>query len=433
MKKLPVSFLIILVATLFFHMNAYSKTVYSIHDLCTIADKTAETILNSKEDLFKAEQDKQRALSVLIPRATAFGAATRYDDTDAYSVDSTSGGVKLTQSFTLNGKELIAYDVTKRTIEERDFALESVRADYFLQISQSYFGILSTERLLEIADAEVKRLTTHRDGVKEKLDVGNVTKTALHRAEAELSKARTDRVIAYNRYRQSKAALFNLVEIEEDFDISKEDIEGISDFNLTREEITARALENRNEVKSAKKSLEIATRTIDFEKGAYWPSVSLEGGYKETEIENDTSSGTTFTNDMEDLYVTAELSFTLFDGGLRKADVRKAKSDARKAKNGLDLVEKKLILDSKNAFYEYETAKNALINLADEVESAQENYKAVNMQFEHGMADSIDIMDANTLLATAERRIAEAKYTLDLSILTLIYTQGNIVPFLSNK
>jgi len=51
-------------------MSAYSQTLYSLQDLCREADKNAETIKIADDDLFIAEQDKQRALSVLIPRAT---------------------------------------------------------------------------------------------------------------------------------------------------------------------------------------------------------------------------------------------------------------------------------------------------------------------------------------------------------------------------
>ncbi len=432
MKKLSILSTVVLLCIIFFNMNAYSKTIYSIHDLCSIADKTSETILNAREDVYLAEQDKARALSVLVPGGNVYGVATRYKNNDSSSPDTTLYGAKLSQSFTLNGKELIAYDVTKRTIEEKNFSLDSARGNYYLRISNGFFNILSADRFLEIADSEVKRLTTHRDGVKEKLDVGNVTKTAHHRAEAELSKARTDRVVAHNRVRKAKAALFNLIEIDDDFDISIKGIEGLENYQTTVEKVIDGALSQRDELNAAKKSVEIAARTIQYEKGAYWPSLSFDFWYKETEIEYE-SSGTDVRYDTEDLYVTGEIAFKFFDGGLRKADVRKAKSNLRRAKNGLSLLEKNIILESKNAFYEYDTAQKALINLEHEIKSAQENFKAVNMQFQHGMADSTDIMDANTLLVSAEQRITDAKYTLHLSILKLIHTQGNIVSFLSKK
>ncbi len=405
--------------------SAYSQTLYSLHDLCSMADKNAETIKIASDDLFIAEQEKQRALSVLIPRATAFGSYLNYKNDDAISPDSFTMGAKLTQSFTLNGRELIAYDVTKKGIEKAGFSKEFIRADYLFQVAQSYFQTLSAKRLVEIAQADVERLQTHKTSVQEKLSVGNVTKTALYRAEAELSKSLTDKIIAENSVGQSKATLVRLAGIEDNFRVSADDVENIDDFTITLDEIKTQALNNRYEIKKAKKSVEIATRTIKYQKGDYWPSLGLEGGYKETDI-----SYSSQDYDTENAYIQAELVFTLYDGGLRKAQVLQAKADERKAKQALSLEENRIILESKISFLEFETARNALINLQDELKSAQENYKAVQMQFKYGMADSIDMMDANTLLVRAERRISDAEYTLYLAVLKILYTKGDLLSYL---
>jgi outer membrane protein len=55
------------------------------------------------------------------------------------------------------------------------------------------------------------------------------------------------------------------------------------------------------------------------------------------------------------------------------------------------------------------------------------------MQFKYGMADSIDIMDANTLLVDAQRRTANARSSFYLSILKIIYTQGKILDYFLTK
>jgi len=410
-------------------LSAYSQPLYSLQDLCRLADKNAEIIKIATDDLFIAEQEKKRALSVLVPRATVFGNHLNYREDEFTSPDSTTLGIKLTQSFTLNGRELIAYEVTQKGIEQAGFSKETIRADYLFQVAQYYFNTLSAKRLVEIAQAEVARLTTHKNSVQEKLIVGNVTKTALYRAEAELSRSLTDKIIAENSVGQNKAALVRLAGIEDDFRVSADDLENIDNFNTTLNEIKTQALENRYEIKEAKKTLEIASRTVTYEKGDYWPSLSLEGGYKESDISYG-SQGSDIDYDTENTYIQAELVFTLYDGGLRKAQVLQAKAGERKARQALNLEGKMIILESKVAFLEFETARSALINLQDELKSAQENYKAVQMQFKYGMADSIDMMDANTLLVQAERRISDAEYTYYLAVLKILYTKGELLAYL---
>ena len=414
---------------LFTRVSAYPQTIYSLYDLTQLANKHSETIKIAEDDLFIAQQEKKRALSVLIPRATTFGSIMEHEDANFSTPNITTLGVKLTQSFTLNGKELIALDVTKKNIEGKAFLLESIRSQYFLQVAQAYYNILSAQRFLEIAQSDVNRLTTHRNAVKEKLNVGNVTKTDLYRAEAELSKSLTEKVKAENGILQSKAVLRNLVDIEDDFNLQKENIKGIENYQSTLEDIQLHALKNRTEIKESKKNLEVARKTVSFKKSDYWPTISLEAGYKESDIEYDSTPGAT-ESDIEDLYFSGELVFTLYDGGLRRAEIRQALADQRKANNALVLEEKKIILDSKISFLDYETAKSTLLNLQHELKSAQENFNAVQMQFKYGMADSIDMMDANTLLVTAQRRISDATYTYYFSVLKILYTKGELIPFL---
>jgi len=408
--------------------NAQCRTDYSLHDLIKLANTHSETIKIAEDDVDIARQEEKRALSVLIPRATAYGSITEYKEDALASPDSQTMGIKLTQSFTLNGKELIALDVTRRSIEGKEFSLESIRSQYILQVAQAYYNILSARKLFEIAQSDVERLTTHRNAVKEKLSVGNVTKTYLFRAEAELSKALTEQKKAENAILQSKAALQNLVDIDPDFDLQKQDISEIENYQCNLEELQAYALENRTEIKEAKKNLEIAEKTVKFKKSDYWPTVELEGGYKETDIQYD-ATPTSVKYDTEDTYVSGSLVFTLYDGGLRRATIKQALLDQKKAEKALTLQEKKITLDSKSSFLDYETAKSTLYNLQDELKYAEETFNAVQMQYNYGMADSIDIMDANTLLVSAQRRISDARYKYYLSVLRIIYTKGDLPTF----
>ena len=432
MKKMVYYIFFAVVLCCFFSGQTFSQTTYSLFELTQIADKQSETIKIAEEDLYKAEQEKQRALSVIIPRVTTYVNGINYNNERAGAADSVTIGIKLTQSFTLNGKELIALDVTKRSIEGKQFSLDSIRNQYLFQVAQAYYNILSTQRFNEIAQSDVKRLTAYRDSVQEKLNVGNVTKADLFRSEAELSKSFTEQVKAENSILQSKAALQNLVLLDANFDLIKEDIREIENFECTLENIQSIALQNRPEIKESKKNLEIFKKTIRFSKSDYWPSVSLELGYRETDSRYDAGQIDVET-DNEDAYISGELVFTLFDGGLRKATIRQAMADYRKAKLALELNKKQIILDSKISFSEYQTAKSTLLNLQDELKSAQENYNAVQMQFKYGMADSINIMDANTLLVTSQRRISYAKYAYYLTVLKILYTKGGLTSFFLNS
>lgn len=409
-----------------------AKTVYTLKDLAQLANKHSQTIKIAQDDLTIAKLDKERAFSVLVPRATVFGSVTERKNEDFSSPDTVTLGGKLTQSFTLNGRELIALNITKETIDSRSFSLDGVRAQYLLAVSQAYYDILSAQRNLEIAEADVERLTTFRDSVKERLNVGNVTKTDLYRAEAELSRSLSNRIIAENAISKNKATLKNLVDVDEVYELEKETSSEIANYQTTLDEIRNAALKMRPEIKEAEKNLIIAERTIDLNKSDYWPSVSLEAGYRETDTEY-LSGNTSVESDNEDLYVMGELTFTLFDGGLRKATVNQAIASKRQAQYALELKQKEVVLESENAFYDYKSAKSTIVNLEDELKAAQETLNAVRMQLQYGMADSLDAVETNSDFVSAQRRLSDAKYTYYFSVLRILYTKGELINFLSSR
>ena len=290
-----------------------AATAYTLKDLCRLAARDAEQIQISREDVEIARQDRTRALSVLIPRATAFGSMKRSRESDFYSPDTLSHGIQLNQSFTLNGKEIIALKVAEATIEEKNFILKAVTDAYLFNVIDSFFRILTSRRMLEIARADVRRLEKHRNAVSKKLKVGEITKTALYRAEAELSGAGTDLVRAENGLKLARASLKSLVTLDRDFTLSQEGLEAFRRFLPSLEDVKDKALNQRPEIQSARKTLEIARKNIRYNKSAYWPSVALEGLYSKNRAEY--SMPVDEVLNFETTSIAATLNFTLFVGG----------------------------------------------------------------------------------------------------------------------
>ncbi len=95
--------------------------------------------------------------------------------------------------------------------------------------------------MLEIAQADVERLKTHKQAVEEKLRVGSVTKTDSFRAEAELSRARTDREIALNGIVQTRANIVRITGIDDGFSTSDTDIQSLELMDISLEQVQAKA------------------------------------------------------------------------------------------------------------------------------------------------------------------------------------------------
>lgn len=409
-----------------------SKKIFTLEDLYRKALENSETIQISEENVYQAETVKDMALSVLFPRLTAFGNYRWYSDDVTVTSEmvpgvtvetvyqpewTTAWGVRMDQSFTLNGKELIALGISKDRIEKSKTDLDAVKEEYLLSVAAAYYEYLRADKAVKIGLANVRRLETHKQAVESRLKLEAVTKTALFRVQAELSKSRTDLINARNNQKFSRALLVRVVGLPPDFEIEElppGQEKGVeSDLNLLKEE----ALDQRAEVKSSKLQQKIAHDQVRFTKSAYWPTVAVEGVYMEMDQEPEIPYD-------ESKYVEVTLNFTLFDGGLRGAEVREAKSLKKQADLALSDLEKEIAVGVEQAYLNLISARSTINTLDDQLTFSQANYDAVTKQFKFGLSDSVEVMDANTLLVTSENELSDARYRSQLALLRLERARG---------
>ena len=418
--------------------DAEEARVVALNDLYRLALNRSEQVGISKEDLFLARQTRKKAFSVLIPELSSFGTYTRYLLNESFAdsfaemggldfgngfaspESTTTWGLQLNQTFTLNGKELIALKITGDTIEKNEYDLSAAKEELLLGVAAAYFDVLKAEKAFDIAKANVERLIAYRDAVSVKLQLEEAPKTDMFRAEAELSNAKAELLAVDNQLRYTRAVLSQLTGLNDAFGVSDigpiddpTDAHGVSDLKVI-------AYMHRAELRSMEKQQTIAEDQVRFYRSEYWPTVSLNGSYSKTEQ----SPSGAFVINNEDFSVGLTVNFSLFDGGLKKAQVGEALARKRQADLGLRAIKKQIDLEVEQAYLSVSSAKSQLNALEDQLKYARSNYDAVLKQFQYGLANSVDIVDANTLLVTAERRLSDAGYSYQLAILKLNRSEG---------
>jgi outer membrane protein len=401
---------------------------YSLEDFYDIALKQAEKIKISEEDLYIYERQKDKALAALLPKLTAFGGYTKYTESKNSTTgvliqpeDSVSWGLRLDQSFYLNGREIIAFKISKEQIEKSKYDLYAVKEAYIFNVASAYYDVLKAKKTLDIAKANFERLAKHRDAAAIRLKVGEVTKTDLLRAEAELSGARAEVIKAENNLKYAKAVLARIVGIVGDYDI-KETAYSIEDAFDNLDLLKETAFSERVEIKSLELQRKISEEQVEYFKGAYWPTLSIEGVYARRE---DSPSNNMVNR--ESIYGAVKLNFPFFEGGLRKADVREAEAKKRQAELFYDDLKKTIGIEVENAYLDFQTQKGILRSFEDQTAFARDNYNSVSRQYEFGLANSIDVIDANTLLITSEKQLADANYNYQLSLIRLKRVTGQML------
>jgi outer membrane protein len=433
MQKIIFMFLIVFLLCL---TNNLYAAEYSLEELCSIALERAERINITAEDVFIAETGKDKAMSVLFPKLSAFWNYTRYSE-DKYTAtgsllqpdSSKTWGMRLDQSFTLNGRELTAFQITKSTIEKTKYDFNSAKEEYILMLAEAYYNVLKTKKALDITKSNVERLTKHRDAAEIRLKVGETTKTAVLRAQAELSGAQSEEIKAQNALEITIIILSRFSGLNEKFDVKETKDYGaeIKDFG-TIESLRQAALMGRTDLKSFEMQKKISDDQISYARGAYWPTLSIEGVYSRGD-QNPTSASL----NKESVYGGVKINFPFFEGGLRMAEVREAKSKNKQANLLYEDKKKAVFVEVESAYLDLKTQGGIKEKFEAQLKFAEDNYNAVTKQFEYGIVNSLDVMDANNLLVQSQRQLTDSQYNYQFAVLKLKRATGALLSTLQTK
>lgn len=414
--------------------GAASAKEYGLDDLYRLALEQAERIRISEENVVIAETNREKALSVLMPKVSAFGGYTHY--TKSKYADSTSlasgvtlpgsliqpnwvqtGGVRVDQSFSLSGREITAFNMARENITKSRYDLQAFREEYLMQVSAAYYETLKSHKMLDIADANLERLARYKLAAERRLKVGEVTKTAVLRAQGEYYGAQSDRLKAENMMELSKAVLARMVGLKDSYKLREELSPQKQEPSL--EFFRQQALDNRADLKSLEIQKSLAEKQTWYTKGAFWPSVAISGVY--TNIDQDPVTGTL---NRDSAYGNVSIVFPFFEGGLRVAEVKEARARERQAQLQYEDMKKTVLVEVHNTYLDLMTQQGILRFQEAQVAYARDNYNAVTKQFEYGLASSIDVIDANSLLVSAERKLSEARYNYEFYLVRMYKVTG---------
>ncbi len=377
-----------------------------------------ESVKLSEEDLYQAEKGIDKALSQMLPSLTADANYTKYSESatsgslNVQPEESSSYGLKLTQSLYSGGKEWSLWRQAKKKTESNKYGLEAVRQDVALNVSRAYFAVLKAEKTVEIKEASLKRAMEQRKVAAARFQVGEVTKAIVLRSEAEVASAETELINAKKDLLVGRDKLARLIGVSESFKVVDPNIQPIPDAGLDK--LTTLSLEKRQEYIQSRLDQEIAEEGISYAGGNFLPSLKLEGVYSK----RDQDPKSALFND-ESIYAGVIFTYPLFEGGLRKAELDEAKSKKRQAEFKRINLRRDIELEVREAFHNLEAFASVIESNKRQLSFAEENYTMVFKQFSYGLSTNVDVIDANSTLVAAQSNLANATYDYQTAILDL--------------
>ncbi len=407
-------------------LSAAGEGALTLADAYRLAMENHETVRTAVEGVAQAESNVDKATSRLLPTVTATGSYTRYTEKKLSGTmaiqpdDSSTLDLKLTQPLYSGGKEWSARRQAKMGAEISRLALDAAKERIVLATANAYFGVLKARKEVEIKDAALKRARERARVADANFKAGTVTKTAVLRAEAEAAGAEAELTRAGSRLLDADNGLRRLIGGAGEVDVEEPGPQALSDTGV--EDLVKTALEHRRAYRQSVLDEKTASEAITYARGNFMPSLSLVGEY----THRDQDPQTTFFVE-NSTSASVVLTYPVFEGGLRKAELSEARSRFREAELRRLGLKRDIEVEVKEA-YNNRAAVRAVIDSYEKQRSfAEEDYRMVFEQYKWGLATTLDVIDADTTLISAQRSLMNARYDLELASLQLKYSTGTLL------
>ena len=393
-----------------------------------------EEVQISRKSIFHAEEERKRARSTVLPLLRA---TVKYDHSPEEKGEQRGASgepfllqprhsyetrLTLEQPLYAGGKNSAGIQIAEKEIEvaKQDLNL-SIESSLF-RTAEVFYEVLKAQKNLEAQKRNGERLREHRRLSDLRFRVGEVTESILLRAEAELAGAKAEFVSLENDLMVLRRELQILADLPENFGLVEPPIPDVP--NKKDSAFLELAFEKRNDVIRSLKQEKISEERVNFARGNFLPSLSLEGTYW---YRGQDPKSTFFIEDS--WMVGARFEFPLFEGGLRKAELAQALSNVEQARLESAKLKREVDIEVTRASLTLESVTRQLESRRDQVRFAQKNYEMVSKQFTYGLVTNVDLLDANQTLIEAERDVITAAFDRHVAILTL---QKSVGLFLSN-
>jgi outer membrane protein len=314
------------------------------------------------------------------------------------------------------------YRASRAGLEATKADLDVTKSQVSDQVARAYLATLRAEAALETARANVELSQALVDLANSQKDAGTGTGIEVTRAQVQLANDRQRMIVAEDDRRRQVLQLMRAMGLALNADVSltdKLDYQKVDVGALEASLETARKA--RTELKAQQQHEETARLNYSSTGTDKLPSVSAFGDYG------------TIGPEIVGAHPTHTLGVTLkvpiFDGGRRDSRREESFSQYRQEQirtRDLQLqveLEVRLALDSlRSADSQVETARDGLTLAQNELDQARRRYQA-------GVANSLEVTDAQTRLDRARDNQIAAVYNHNLARLDLATATGTIQEF----
>jgi outer membrane protein len=397
--------------------------------------QTADTAYASARATWAAAQERiPQARAGLLPLASLSASAqytdrrTRFRDASVprTNLDFGSTGISLNVTQPLYRREnTIAYEQAFTQVEQADAQLASSAQDLILRVAQAYFDVLLAQDTVVFSEANRTAIAQQLEQAKRNFEVGVATITDTHEAQARYDLATAQEIAARNELELRRRALDQLVgrpapalsPLGPAFVLKLPD-------PVTMDPWVTLARRSNLQVRLRQTELTLATQDIARNRAAHYPTLDAFA----TASENGSGAAPVggFASDVRAATVGVQLALPLYSGGSITSRVREAIANEGRAHQDLEGARRQAEFDARQAFLGITSGAAQVRALESAVVSTASQLSSTRLGQEVGVRTQVDVLNAQQLLFSARRDLADSKYKYIMSLLRLEAAIGEL-------
>ena len=283
------------------------------------------------------------------------------------------------------------------------------------QTASEYLNVLRTEKLVAVAEENLKRDQRQLERIVESNRVGALSLADVYRQQSQVASDELSVISATNNHLKSKADLLALIGLDGRQEYKLADstlpttIDSLEMLRLRSDfkglgVLQERAIQARPDFKAAIEGVNAADGSVTSAYSGYYPAIGAFGGYN--------LNGGKISNlaDNKSLSWGLSLRWNLFDGFLREQQIQTAEASRRNAEITKAQTERDVTVEVKKAVLDLDAAMKSLQVTDKALVSALEDRKIAEERYNLGAGTLLDLLVANASYVNAEANKVNAVY-----------------------
>jgi outer membrane protein TolC len=286
-----------------------------------------------------------------------------------------------------------------------------------LLVGNAYLQVIEANSRIGAAEAQVRNAQALYDQALDQLQAGTSPKIDVTRSGVQLHTEQYNLSIARNNFAITKLNLARAIGLPlgQAFEIA--DQIPYADLNpQTVDQALSAAFASRTDFRASLESLKSAQRQLSAVRGERYPVLAVNGDYG--------VQGPNFGHLHGAFTFQAGVSVPIFTGGRIKGDLTAAEAALRQRKAEAENLRGQIDYDVRTAFLNLQAAKEQVTVAGQNIDLANENFARSQERFAAGVTDSVEVVQAQQSLASANDQYIASLYSHNLTKLQLARALG---------